>query len=566
MSYLVLSRKYRPQTFEDVIGQNHVTQTLQNALSSDRMSHAYILTGPRGVGKTTTARILAKALNCFEGDKSEPCGQCDICIEITEGRSFDILEIDGATYRGLDKIRDDLQDYLRHPPLKSQYKVVIIDEVHMLTREAFNSLLKTLEEPPPNVVFIFATTQPNKVPPTILSRCQRFDFRRIPSAVIIEAIRTLIVKEKIKIDDDSLKLIARKADGGMRDALSLLDQAISFSDGDIEYTNLRSVMGIIDDEIYFSITDLAMIGNSAKAMALAKELMDEGYDPQTLVAGLMEHLRSLLITKATGSAELLESTKAIKELFIANMEKVSESEILRMLKMTQDTSSSISRSSMPGTIFELLLLNITNMDKSVDIQSVLKEIGYSGGTESNNEQANESASKSAKREDTVEPESDKTLSIPVEEEAEKNEKTNDVSTDNNSENPVNENSNSNLESFTDEWKSIVNEITDKRNNLGSSLQKAIPTAVNGNYVELSFDKSNSYDKGSVEHNSKYIREFIKAKTGRDLSIRTMLGDFETPEKLNEISTEDENLKDENDFLKHPTVDKIIEKFNGKLII
>lgn len=564
MSYLVLSRKYRPQIFEDVIGQNHVTQTLQNALSSDRMSHAYILTGPRGVGKTTTARILAKALNCLEGEKSEPCGQCDICVEITEGRSFDVLEIDGATYRGLDKIRDDLQDYLRHPPLKSEYKVVIIDEVHMLTREAFNSLLKTLEEPPPNVVFIFATTQPNKVPPTILSRCQRFDFRRIPSSVIIESIRILTDKEKIKIDEDSLKLIARKADGGMRDALSLLDQAISFSDGDIEYTNLRSVMGIIDDEIYFSITDLAMTGNSSAAMALANELIEEGYDPQTLVAGLMEHLRSLLITKATGSAELLETTQAIKDLFLSKMEKVSESEILRLLKMTQDTSLSISRSSMPGTIFELLLLNITNMDKSIDIQSVLKEIGYSGEIENNNQQKEESAASTANQNEKVEPESEKNESILVKNETVKEEKPEVASSDNDTKDT--DNSFSNLETFVDEWKTIVNEITEKRSNLGSSLRKAIPTVINGNYVELSFDTSNAYEKGSVEHNSKYIRDFIKAKTGRDLSIKTTLGDFATPEDIEDTSSKDESVNDDNDFLKHPTVEKIIEKFNGKLTI
>ena len=563
MSYLVLSRKYRPQVFKDVIGQNHVTQTLQNALSSDRMSHAYILTGPRGVGKTTTARILAKALNCLEGKKSEPCGQCDICVEITEGRSFDVLEIDGATYRGLDKIRDDLQDYLRHPPLKSQYKVVIIDEVHMLTREAFNSLLKTLEEPPPNVVFIFATTQPNKVPPTILSRCQRFDFRRIPSSVIIESIRKLTDKEKIKIDEDSLKLIARKADGGMRDALSLLDQAISFSDGDIEYTNLRSVMGIIDDEIYFSITDLAMTGNSSAAMALANELMEEGYDPQTLVAGLMEHLRSLLITKATGSAELLETTQAIKDLFLSKMEKISESEILRLLKMTQDTSLSISRSSMPGTIFELLLLNITNMDKSIDIQSVLKEIGYSGEIENNNKQKEESAASSANQNEKAEPESEKNESISVKNETVIEEKPEAASSDNDTKDT--DNSFSNLETFMDEWKTIVNEITEKRSNLGSSLRKAIPTVINGNYVELSFYTSNAYEKVSVEHNSKYIRDLIQTKTGRDLSIKTSLGDFATQEDIEGTSSKDESVNDD-DFLKHPTVEKIIEKFNGKLTI
>ena len=377
MSYLVLSRKYRPQRFQEIVGQGHVTKTLQNALSLDRLSHAYILSGPRGVGKTTTARILSKALNCSEGTKSEPCGECDICKEITEGRSLDVLEIDGATYRGIDKIRDDLQDYLRHPPMKNAYKVVIIDEVHMLTKEAFNALLKTLEEPPPNVVFIFATTQPNKVPPTILSRCQRFDFKRIPSSEIIKSLLEIMKKEKIDIDENSLVLIAKKADGGMRDALSLLDQVISFTDGSVDYSSVRSILSVVDEEIFFSITDIAMTGNSIKGLELVDDLMSQGYDPETLISGLLEHLRSLLIVTVTNSADLIETTKDIKELYLAQKDRFAQSELHRILKLTEDALLSIPRSSMTRMIFESLLLKISNMDKSVEIESLLKGMGYS---------------------------------------------------------------------------------------------------------------------------------------------------------------------------------------------
>ena len=552
MSYLVLSRKYRPQKFDEVIGQNHVTQTLQNALKSERLSHAYILSGPRGVGKTTTARILAKSLNCTEGEIAEPCGTCEICKEITEGRSLDVLEIDGATYRGIDKIRDDLQDYLRHPPMKSKYKVVIIDEVHMLTKEAFNALLKTLEEPPPNVVFIFATTQPNKVPPTILSRCQRFDFKRIPSAEIIEALKEISAEESIKIDENSLILISRKADGGMRDALSLLDQVISFSNGDIEYESIVSMLGVVKEEVFFSITDLATTGNSEAAMNLVDDLMTQGNDPQTLVMGLLEHLRSLLIVHSAQSADLLESTKSIKELYLAKKDDLTTSEIQRMLKMAQDTLSEFSKSVMPRMLFEMLMINICNMDKSIEIESILNELGYS--TEQKDEvqkDADSKNSESRKSKESNEVTSDTSPAADPVKRENKNES---------------RNKNTNINEFMDVWRSIVAEVSDSRGTLGNVLKKAIPTAINGNYLELSFDQSDEYAKDSVEHNSGYIRDVMKKITDRDLIIKTALGEFKES-KIEDIDPgESEIVSADEEISKNPTVEKIIDLFGGKLTL
>jgi len=552
LSYLVLSRKYRPQKFDEIIGQKHVTQTLQNALKSERLSHAYILSGPRGVGKTTTARILAKSLNCTEGEIAEPCGTCEICKEITEGRSLDVLEIDGATYRGIDKIRDDLQDYLRHPPMKSKYKVVIIDEVHMLTKEAFNALLKTLEEPPPNVVFIFATTQPNKVPPTILSRCQRFDFKRIPSAEIIEALKEISAEESIKIDENSLILISRKADGGMRDALSLLDQVISFSNGDIEYESIVPMLGVVKEEVFFSITDLATTGNSEAAMNLVEDLMSQGHDPQTLVMGLLEHLRSLLIVHTAQSADLLESTKSIKELYLTKKDDLTISEIQRMLKMAQDTLSEFPKSVMPRMLFEMLMINICNMDKSIEIESILNELGYSteqkddaqkdvDGKKSDlrkSRKSNEVASGTSPASDLVKREN-------------KNES---------------RNKNTNINEFMGVWRSIVAEVTDSRGALGNVLKKAIPTAINSNYLELSFDQSDEYAKDSVEHNSGYIRDVMKKITDRDLIIKTALGEFKES-KIEDIDPgESEIVSTDEEISKNPTVEKIIDLFGGKLTL
>ena len=546
MSYLVLSRKYRPQRFQEIVGQGHVTKTLQNALSLDRLSHAYILSGPRGVGKTTTARILSKALNCSEGTKSEPCGECDICKEITEGRSLDVLEIDGATYRGIDKIRDDLQDYLRHPPMKNAYKVVIIDEVHMLTKEAFNALLKTLEEPPPNVVFIFATTQPNKVPPTILSRCQRFDFKRIPSSEIIKSLLEIMKKEKIDIDENSLVLIAKKADGGMRDALSLLDQVISFTDGSVDYSSVRSILSVVDEEIFFSITDIAMTGNSIKGLELVDDLMSQGYDPETLISGLLEHLRSLLIVTVTNSADLIETTKDIKELYLAQKDRFAQSELHRILKLTEDALLSIPRSSMTRMIFESLLLKISNMDKSVEIESLLKGMGYS--VERNDSENVENVK--SKQDDSKS--------------SSKSNSENALAKDNGNQ----ENDSIGFDELKEKWGSIISEIAKTRTNLGSALRKSQLTRLNGNYLELSFDNDDLYEKGAVEHNSKFIRDFLKEKIGIDIMLKTVSGEFKTAndDSAEEVTENNNESMSEEKMLKHPTVEKIMEKFNGKLTL
>ncbi len=254
MAYKALYREWRPRTFEDVVGQEHVTITLKNQIKGDRIAHAYLLCGTRGTGKTSTAKILAKAVNCLNSDNGEPCNKCEMCKKINSGTAIDVTEIDAASHNGVDNIRDIIED-VQYPPQEARYKVYIIDEVHMLSIGAVNAFLKTLEEPPSNIIFILATTDPQKLPITILSRCQRFDFKRIKSSDIFERLRRIVTEQGISVGDDSLKLISRISDGAMRDALSVLDQAISMNEGTVEYDDVIDMLGLVTSESLIMISD-----------------------------------------------------------------------------------------------------------------------------------------------------------------------------------------------------------------------------------------------------------------------------------------------------------------------
>ena len=288
MEHQSLYRKWRPQTFEDIIGQKHITQTLINAISLNRISHAYIFSGPRGVGKTTTARILAKSLNCEKGPTPYPCNKCERCIRITNGYSMDVMEIDGASNNGVDSIRE-LRNKVNFAPAEGRYKIYIIDEVHMLSQGAFNALLKTLEEPPLHVIFIFATTDPHKIPSTILSRCQWFNFRRISLADIVAKLKMIAKDEKLSIDDKTLDIIARSSTGSMRDAESALDQIIAYCGKDITSQSVREVLGIIEEEVFFEFLEAIIKNDTLKGIELISRISDLGEDASQFIKNLMEY-------------------------------------------------------------------------------------------------------------------------------------------------------------------------------------------------------------------------------------------------------------------------------------
>ena len=306
----MFARKYRPQTFAEVVGQDHITRTLQNAVTTKRLAQAYLFVGPRGIGKTSTARILAKALNCKEGISAEPCGKCDSCLEIAEGRSLDVIEIDGASNNGVENIRD-LRESAAYAPASGDFKIYLIDEVHMLSTGAFNALLKTLEEPPPHVKFIFATTEAQKVPATITSRCQRFDLRRIPSALIQKHLLHIAKCEEIQLDDSAAETLARGADGGLRDAESMLDQMVSFCGTHITQKDVMDVFGFTPLEVVKNLADALFAGDVRVALEIIAEQSDAGKDLMRLTAELVAHLRDLLVAQATGAAGRISQAKLL---------------------------------------------------------------------------------------------------------------------------------------------------------------------------------------------------------------------------------------------------------------
>lgn len=372
--YKVIARKFRPETFEEVIGQPHATRTLQNAIRLKRIAHAYLFSGARGVGKTSVARILAKALNCEKGPSPTPCNQCSNCLEIAKTNSVDVIEIDGASNRGIDNIRE-LRETARYRPAKGRYKVYIIDEVHMLTTEAFNALLKTLEEPPAHVIFIFATTEPHKIPATILSRCQRFDFRRLSLQQIVEHLKKITSKENAQFSESVFYAIAREADGSMRDAQSLLEQLLAFSGDDLPESEILDVLGVIDRQSVLSTAEAILAGDAPGCLELVGDVYRRGIDSRRFCQHLCDHFRSLLFITVSSGREIRLDLPEDEKKLLMDQAAGSNSESLHVyFQMLLKGEEEIRRSSMPKIALEMLLLRMAQLPKLESIDAVLDRI------------------------------------------------------------------------------------------------------------------------------------------------------------------------------------------------
>ncbi len=590
MAYQVLALKWRPALFEQVVAQEHVTRTLQNAISSGRIANAYLFSGPRGVGKTTTARIFAKALNCEKGPTPTPCNVCTNCVEIAAGNSMDVIEIDGASNRGIDEIRN-LRENIRYAPASSRYKIYIVDEVHMLTTEAFNALLKTLEEPPEHVVFIFATTEPHKVPATILSRCQRFDFRRIPIQVIVNQLRLISDEEGIHIGDDALLIIAKKADGSLRDAQSILDQIISFAGNEVALEDVLKSLGVIRQELYFEFTDILKSGNVQAGMEFVDRFVAQGLDIAGFLIGLVEHLRNKLFVLASGSDKLLEVSEAYKKRYLEEKGDFSEEDLLRYIEIVSQTEVTIRRSPNPRVRLEMMVVKLIKMGRSVTIGELvekLKKLGERPARLSLEEKPKprrqsvdlfkaagttpratipKSSPQPPPRQQENPPEpavgssgesSPMAESPPIPEEEEppssltgEPEAEYQVSPD------------IGVAEIQARWPEILQRVKKKKMVAGIFLQESAPVALNGDVLEIRFPAGNEFHLKSVQKEKDLIRQIIGQVMGHMFTLRFTKGEIPQEAGAEEKSTEAPAGPVPNGL--DPRVKKIIQLFDGELL-
>jgi len=564
MTYQVLSIKWRPQRFEEVVGQQHVAVTLQNSIRQNRLAHAYLFTGPRGVGKTTTARILAKYLNCTNPQDSNPCNECKNCREITAGRSFDVLEIDGASNNGVENIRD-LREAVKYPPSDGQYKIYIIDEVHMLSTSAFNALLKTLEEPPAHVKFIFATTEPERVLPTIISRTQRFDFKRIPLPVIREQLQMICDAEDLSISQGALTLIARKADGSMRDAESLLDQVISFSGQDITDESVASVLGVVDYDIYLRLTEIQQGQDVAGALELLAGVMESGYDLGEFLNGLADFWRNLLVIQAADKPEagLVEVPESYLEQFAGAAGGYDSRDLLRLLNLTLAAQMQFRQVRNQRIFLENFLLKLVHFDRSVRLDDLLGEDGGGGNTprESTSPEApapnpgkkktgrktrrniGQKKTKISTREDPPE-ESPRsaTQQEPGPESAAGQEEA------------AADGTGKDIAALQQQWAPFTDYVKEKTGLLGQFLSECEPVAARGKVLEVLFDESCKFHMKTVVEKSAQVENFIRDYFHWDVRLKCRVGKTNKPQEPGESQ-----------IIGDPITQAIINHFDGEII-
>jgi DNA polymerase-3 subunit gamma/tau len=536
MSYLVLARKYRPQTFDRVIEQDHVTRTLSNAISADRVAHAVLFAGPRGTGKTTVARILAKAMNCKAGPSPTPCNECRSCREITSGNAVDVFEIDGASNNSVDQVRE-LRDHIKYMPAHSMYKIYIIDEVHMLSMPAFNALLKTLEEPPPHVMFIFATTEPQKIPITILSRCQRHDFRRLSLKSMIEHMAFICQKEDFKIPQESLVLMGREATGSMRDALSLLDQVLSCFKGSVSHEQVLDILGVIDRKYVFDLCSTILQGDIAVILDALDNCYHRGHDLKKLFANLLEHLRNLLIVKMGQN--------------VGKLVDLPDNELAQMAEQTREVpfavleEASIRLSSDPKLALEMAFIRLGQMKPALPIDELIDKLDLL------RQEIHNSPGGLTEQKPDVKPPS-----------PESGQQREDGHSDSIPQPPAT--SDDTLNDLGATWSRLYEIISQKNPSLGASLTRCRLKQVAADHIEIEVrDNGFTLNMLQREKNKTVLKKICAAYFGEEKEILLTSSSGPEQERPKKKSQNDHHLKQK--ALSHPLVADAIEIFNGKLI-
>lgn len=527
MDYISLYRKWRSQNFDEVLGQEHVTRTLKNAVSQGRIAHAYLFAGPRGTGKTSTARILAKALNCEKGPTPDPCLKCSNCERIKEGNSLDVLEIDAASNRGIDEIRE-LRERVRFAPVEGRYKVYIVDEVHMLTPEAFNALLKTLEEPPEHVVFILCTTEPQKLPPTILSRCQRFDFRRIPSSLLKERFAQIVEAEGGKIQEEALDIVVQAASGSFRDGEAILEQLLSYTGGRIGISDVRELLGLTEDEWLEKLIVALFDGNYKEIFEVIDSLISLGKDPRNISRDLIQYLRQLLAVSVGGISiawkERAEKLKALSA-------QISTPAILSLLEPLAGLEWQMRSAVEPRYLLEMSLVLA-----SARLQEKMTKFSPRPGLEKIRGSQEKSEIEGIVEEKALLSEAGPETSAEESSEAKQ---------------PLEASEKINLEKLKEYWPSILEKVKKKSVPTYILLSKATLSDFSEGQILLTFDRSFSFHKNMVEksENRFLIEAAIEEILGRKYPIKCLLGNGETGENVEEIKS-------------HPLVKQTLDLFEG----
>jgi DNA polymerase-3 subunit gamma/tau len=538
MSYIVLARKWRPTGFSDLVGQESVVKTFKNALSSEKIVHAYLFSGPRGVGKTSSARILAKALNCEQSTDHEPCNTCQSCRAITDGASVDVFEIDGASNTSVDSVRE-LRETVKYAPSGGKYKIYIIDEVHMLSTAAFNALLKTLEEPPPHVIFIFATTEPKKIPATILSRCQHHAFRRVPKNKIKDHLKKITDTEKINITDGALDMIAKAADGSMRDSLTLLDQAFSFSN-DINEEELQSLLGLPETEIIINLSGTILTGDVSKTLSIIKDLTDRGSDLRQLTKELVEYFRNIAIVKVTDDAAgLLEFTQEEVQKLKEHVSDVSIEQLTLLLAELLRLEGEVRNAINPRYALELGLLRTSFVKGMTSIDSMLDMLGEEKG----NIEAPQHQPAAAP---TAEPEK----KSPPAPEIEAEKKTEII------EEPAPASPPSNLNK-DEVWKQLVKEVDVQDHLLSCKLTEAKVIRLTTEEIAIGFNGGMSVLADSIKSKISVINPILHSICGRKLKLKITALPKEKPKR------DKKKMKEE--IYAEPLIKDALKIFDGSLV-
>ena len=536
MSYEVFARKYRPQTFDDLVGQAHVSRTLKNAVANNRLAHAYLFVGPRGIGKTSTARILAKSLNCINGPTVTPCGKCDNCREIAAGNSLDVIEIDGASNRGIDDVRE-LRENVRYAPAKSRFKIYIIDEVHMLTKEAFNALLKTLEEPPRHVKFIFATTEPDKVLPTILSRCQRFDLHRIPANLIAQHLQFIAGKENITLEPAAAHAIARGAEGGLRDAESMLDQLVAFCGDKISESDVLNVFGFTSEQTVTELTGRIFRAETPDAIDLLHQQCESGKDMMRLMSDLIAYLRDLLVFKAKPDALQEDVDPDVEKSLAAHAELIATDRLLELIDQFAAAESRMKWAPNKKLHFEVAIIKAIQSLGQATLDEVIEKLGElrDGGTGPQKQSTpvaarvspasqNRAASTAATTAPRVE---EKTVAVDAEK----------------------------------IWQQVLGKIPQK-SFLRTLSESVRPIGTDGRNFLLGHSPG---DKSKVEalasiNNRRQLEKLLNEASGRDWSVKFVAKDGIAPIKIAGV----EAPKSEQQFKEDPLIQQAIELFNARV--